>query len=523
MCKHNMNEKKRNIWGNELVDNYSSTCKNRSYEIYRHISMLSSYGIRIKDILLKYGINNVCIYGYGEMGNILIRDIYNYVKVGKIYDKNKAGIITPYGMILFPETENLMEDEYIIVTPANYVQEISFELISLGVDRRKIIALDTLLTMYLYGINEILSRKQFLITGAQFHNKGAQSMLFVSVDQLKKKYPECIIWYLPVDNGSYYTEDVKNKYDFLFLTDGCGLESQVFEIANGLDAIIDISGYALSSYWRHEWYLSNLRLGKNYGILMYLMPQSFGPFDFDADTNKLLGDLLQWPKVIMAREDLGYNNLVSKYNLQNVCKRNDIVLESTGMDSKNIYKNYEVNIAEKHPYSDCIAIIPNVRIAEFTSWDDAVELYYRIADYTLKLGKTIYFLSYADDERLCDDIIGRFPNKDNIVFEKKEMDCLEISKEISCFDYIISSRYHACVHSLKRGIPCVVIGWSEKYNNLMEKFGQTEMCYSFKNTANEIIHGINVVNLDYVDRKEYINNCNSNLACENCFDIVDLT
>ena len=34
-----------------------------------------------------------------------------------------------------------------------------------------------------------------LITGANFNNKGAQSMLFVTVDEIRKRIPDCEIYF----------------------------------------------------------------------------------------------------------------------------------------------------------------------------------------------------------------------------------------------------------------------------------------------------------------------------------------
>lgn len=38
-----------------------------------------------------------------------------------------------------------------------------------------------------------------LITGAQFSNKGAQSMLFTVVNEIRYRYPGANIYYLPLD------------------------------------------------------------------------------------------------------------------------------------------------------------------------------------------------------------------------------------------------------------------------------------------------------------------------------------
>ena len=48
------------------------------------------------------------------------------------------------------------------------------------------------------------------------------------------------------------------------------------------------------------------------------------------------------------------------------------------------------------------------------------------------------------------------------------LNCLEYDLLIRHFDFIIASRYHALVHAYKQKVPCIAIGWSEKYNNLLD-------------------------------------------------------
>ena len=57
--------------------------------------------------------------------------------------------------------------------------------------------------------------KTFFIVGAQFDNKGAQSMLFVTVDELRKRYPDCKIYCACtewIDNKIY-------KFDCIYYSD----------------------------------------------------------------------------------------------------------------------------------------------------------------------------------------------------------------------------------------------------------------------------------------------------------------
>ena len=72
-------------------------------------------------------------------------------------------------------------------------------------------------------------------------------MLFTAASELRKRFKDAIIWYLPLD-ADRYTKAVQEKYDFMFLLDGFDLKSQVYEILPQLAAIIDVSGYAPVSY-----------------------------------------------------------------------------------------------------------------------------------------------------------------------------------------------------------------------------------------------------------------------------------
>ena len=50
--------------------------------------------------------------------------------------------------------------------------------------------------------------KKIMIVGAYFNNKGAQSMLFITTEELKKRDPECEVYFA--------TEEVYNESDFSF-------------------------------------------------------------------------------------------------------------------------------------------------------------------------------------------------------------------------------------------------------------------------------------------------------------------
>lgn len=57
--------------------------------------------------------------------------------------------------------------------------------------------------------------KKFMITGANFNNKGAQAMLFVTVSELRKRYSDCKIFFATGEELStedYLFDTIRYKY-----------------------------------------------------------------------------------------------------------------------------------------------------------------------------------------------------------------------------------------------------------------------------------------------------------------------
>ncbi|MBP9996336.1 MAG: polysaccharide pyruvyl transferase family protein [Lachnospiraceae bacterium] len=513
----------RDLWGDELareelVSNYSA-----DFSIYRHIARISMFGKTLVDMFEKFEIKKVSIYGYGEIGQLVINCIWGKVQILHIYDRNRCGEETKHGIIENPDDIDVNDNEIIVITPANAVQSISFDLIQHGVSRKRIYAIDTLLSIFdsnEYCDNGLVSKRQFLITGAQFQNKGAQAMLFVTMHEIRKRFPDAIIWYLPVDYNMRYSTELKEKYRLLFLTDGYQLRSQLFAIANNLDAIIDVSGYALSSYWNNEWYITNLRIAQNYEIPMYIMPQSFGPFDYDIEKVDEIKHLLSNMKAIYARERNGYELLTKELGLNNVYESNDLVLQCGSVDLNNIFTNIVTQSISKIE-TNSVAVIPNVRICEFSSTGYALSLYKRIIDELLLLGKNIYVVPHSDDLVLCKQIINNYINKEEVQIVGEEMDCIQFKAYISQFDYVISSRFHAIVHSCKMRVPCIAIGWEEKYVSLMHVLEQEDMCFDTFSDIKLVLSAIHVMENEYKSRKEIISKAISEIEKANCFDVLN--
>lgn len=503
--------------------------KNQSYEIFKFTALLMAKKLSFVDILQYMGYTEIYVYGAGEIGHMLLSMLDERIKVRSVIDKSNIEDTQ------FMQSEIMKNELPIIVTPAAFFQEISYKLIKLGVVRQRIHAIHTILTFAMKYIlpkedaDIILpygQRKHFLITGAQFTNKGAQSMLFTAASEIRKRFKHAIIWYLPLDS-QIYTKEIQSRYDFLFLTDGYDLKSQLYEILTELTAIVDVSGYELSSYWNHGgWYLRILRFAYWYGIPLYLMPQSFGPFQFPDELQLELKKYLPKVSHIFARELSAYQQMKDIYGLKNISLSKDLVLQNKKIEKKYIYcRNRNQNHSKRLSTESNVAIIPNERNYEFGSKEKVLELYQNFLLFLLEKGKNIYLISHSGrgDEAVCQNIFEKFKSNPAVHLVVEEMDCMEFEEFTGNFQYIIASRFHAIVHSYKNGVPCIAVGWADKYKELLSEFGQEKYQFDIREKVSkkEIYRAVCDMDMFFKIESEKIQKVLVSIQMENCFDILD--
>ena len=407
-----------------------------------------------------------------------------------------------------------------------------------------------------------------LIIGANFINKGAQSMLFITMDEIYKRIPDADIYFGTFEDGIdtglykfhtvYYNsqavhfalypkerisisirEYIKNLGKWI-----AGKKyrkyiapvrrfSELSKMIAEFDLIIDISGFGLGSKWGvkgSEQYLDNIRLAKKYSIPMVLMPQSFGPFDYDGENYQMVVDdikeLLSYPYKIFAREKHGYDILTNVLSMKNVEKSYDLVLQNTGIDLANIYlREYhprDVNIST----DGNVAVIPNVQCFRHGNKEYHLKLYETIINELIKEKKEVYIVSHATEDReLCLQIKRPFNNNDHVHLYDKDLTCLEYDEFTKEFDYIICSRFHGIVHAYRNCIPCIILGWAIKYAELSEAVDQRKYCFDLTNVnerlQSNIIEKISYINHHYLEERLTIKSRLSEIQNNNCFDIID--
>lgn len=373
--------------------------------------------------------------------------------------------------------------------------------------------------------------KYIIVTGGQFANKGAQAMTYIAADEIAKRWPQCRM--LMYCNPSKIPN--KEDYRFGFISDqGHNLiHSRIYrDVLRNTEAIIDISGYAIGSDWseRGNIYFIKNRLidAKRYGIPVYLMPQSFGPFAFKGKYKKIIMMLfrhyLPYAKCIMAREADGELELKSKFSLNNIVRTPDLVLQNSGINPANIYVG-------DHPVREFtlegdkkVAVIPNRNNMRYADQEEMIGLYHNIIKKLSSLGYRIYLIYHSsDDAEICRQIFKTSMDNNTELIDE-DLDCLEFDKLVGQFDFVIASRYHSVVHAYRRRIPAIVLGWAVKYRELMEAVQQEQFLFDFRTRIDEnaVLNSINDLSGSVEDNKKTIDKMMSVIQKDNVFDFIKL-
>lgn len=505
----------------------------KNYSMYRILSILMSKGIHISDILQCAGINRFHLYGIGEMGHIILDDCRDTNMIISAYDRSvvpgQMRILEEYSNIAVYNPSDILNDDItIVVSPSSDIRNIIRNLMQHGVDGRRIVTFNFLLFIgyHLYVKRDIsnysFENDQFLIVGANFDNKGSQAMTFVAINEIKKRFPNSQIWFCP-----NFWDDIYDKEHYCFLTikDSHDDESMLYELAPFLKAVFDVSGFALSSTIGDSGtkrIMNYIKIAYDYDVPYFILPQSIGPFDYPKYEIAQMQELLSYCSLIFVREEKGYKQIAEKFALQNVIYSNDMVLQTNGIEDLNVYTLPKQRVVLDLDGSHGVAVVPNSNLILYKGKHEIADLYAQIIESILLLGERVIIIPHSNDHVLCCDIYKRFQSDCRVSLLEREMDCIDFTKIISTFRYVIASRYHAVVHSYKEGIPCIIVGWADKYTELADKFDQGQYLFDIRNNINinDVRDVIGIMSKEYAKESKKILKVVATIQEESCFDRV---
>ena len=398
-----------------------------------------------------------------------------------------------------------------------------------------------------------------LIVGAQLANKGAESMLYIATDEVKKRYPGSEVYFATMEEYNENEYCFKKVYysdrGIIIATGGFRAWAELvkgviwdagkvvlgkrkhlghyFDVKNimpKIDMVIDVSGFSVGTKWSkkaHIRYINNIKLAQKYNIPIYLMPQSFGPFNYAKNMQGIkrkLGEALKYPKIIYARENDGYKELLSNFNLKNVVRSTDLVLQNKGIDLKNIFKEVpQINVLEVIG-KKCVGVVPNTQCFNHGNKEKILEVYNAVIKQLVSDDfKVIIFRHSKEDLQICQLIKHRFSDCKNVELEEKEFSCLEYDEYVKQFSFIIGSRFHGLVHAYRNNIPCIAFGWAIKYQELLACVNQLSYALDITDESNKVEKALEIVHTmesQYETERHVIKKRMKEIQKDNCFDCI---
>lgn len=348
--------------------------------------------------------------------------------------------------------------------------------------------------------------RNIIIAGGGLVNKGAQAMTLISICELKKRFPKhrmvLLTWDVsPAAKAKHAMYDLellevpplkfsraarnpllRALYSLRYRDTFTNADS----IYRNADLFVDISGYALGSNWDAKVcsdYLDCIEHALAYKIPVYLLPQSFGPFDYQGEEGRAIDErtrrLFPGVRHIFAREQEGFDSLISRYGLANVTLARDMVLASKIEDYSAALREKPVMELPDIP-ENSMGLIPNIRVGD-NGANDPLTVYTAAVQAGLAQGLHVYITYHSSqDWELCDAIKAAFADEEKVVLLDRDHSCMEFNELVKKFRFVVASRFHSIVHALKNGVPCIALGWATKYMDLMKLFGQERFVFDLR-------------------------------------------
>lgn len=390
---------------------------------------------------------------------------------------------------------------------------------------------------------------KFIITGGGWNNKGAESMLYTLISNIRTKMPDSDISVIIFNDSDQNIDisllhnikiirtELSCLYDLLALTPFKLFNykfkhkfpphiKDLYSEFTSCKAVFDVSGFALSSKRPDRanlLFLSIINLAKKFNKKIVLFPQSFGPFDYSDNSSlniSFIKKVLSNVDWIFCREKDGFNYL-DQLGLKNISISPDLVLQNS--------KPYFSIFNKKSPPPDItiknnsVLIMPSIRVFERSIEKNFFSLYVNMINFLLDKNYYVY-LSFYDigDFSLCQKIKSFFPDNDNVIFLDENFNCIQFSEILPAFHFLITSRFHSVVHAYKLAIPCIVIGWAVKYIELTNTLNQSHLLFNGIDnySINDFISRIDSLLNNSKNESQIIKNNLIQIQKNNCFDFA---
>lgn len=228
----------------------------------------------------------------------------------------------------------------------------------------------------------------------------------------------------------------------------------------------------------------HIRLAAAYGKDVILLPNSVGPLN-NVIAKRIALEALKKCTLITVRENIS-KVFLNDFNLSSSLFPDlGFFLKPSETDMKKYLLNHGIPLNQKK-----VAI--TLRPYRFQGYDNANNLYTNYVNGVVSLvkylngqGFHISFIahtlgpsSHEDDRIAINNVLDHLPEhikNDSSYIEDFDLNCKEIEKIYSYYDYMVGTRFHSVIFSLNVGVPSIAIAYGgNKSKGIMTVLGNGE-------------------------------------------------
>jgi colanic acid/amylovoran biosynthesis protein len=234
-------------------------------------------------------------------------------------------------------------------------------------------------------------------------------------------------------------------------------------LEHDVDALLDISGFAMSDQWGAARAVDRSERACRYrrrGRPVVFLPQSVGPLRQPATRAAFLAAV----------------NAADRFFVRDAASLQAAMEVASGLAGRLALMpdlTLAVDVAAPGPETDgAFILVPNGRLVDPTTGTylrrDYVDLLVMLATAAVRRGLRPQVVVHTD-ERIDDELASAVADRIGVDVVRV-IDSVRFKEGVGPATIVVASRFHALLGALSRGASCIAIGWAEKYVQIMSEY-----------------------------------------------------
>ncbi len=300
-------------------------------------------------------------------------------------------------------------------------------------------------------------------------------------------------------------EDKRRSFDIF-------KESEAVFMKGG--GLLQTHGGIASTYSMYFWTYP-IRLAHNLKKPVYIMPNSFGPFE--GPIVKIIAkNMLAKCKLVSARESISREVVYKELGLK-IPLYADLAfgLAPSEIDKGSLLRKYDIPNDKKlvaltmRPYRFPNSTEPEKayrsfedEMTKFIKWLSSEGYMPVLVEHTLAVN------AHEDDGACINDITKNLEPNEYRLVSNKEYSCRDLKRIYSFFDYIVGTRFHSVIFSFGSGVPGIAISYAgNKSKGIMHDIGLDEYVLCIDSISKDaLVESFNKLILNETVIREKIHN-----------------